>query len=357
MIALVVLAIVAFNLYLSGRPEAKTVKLVAVIRVPGPFKMGRPFVDYLAISGARLYAGYASRGLVAVLDTTTNQVIATVDGLPRASGVAVVAERNLGFASARGDNTVGAFDLTTHRLLQRIPAGNDPDAIVYDEKLHLVYVGDQEGKTGTLIDPGTRRVVDAIALGGEPEYAQADPESGLIYQNLKDTSEVVVVDPEKQAVTKRYKIAPGEGPTGLAFDAANRRLFSACRNKNLIVLNADSGEVVAVLSIGGGVDGADYDPALRRVYTANAFGTMTVIQQDSADQYHVLENAPTPLGGHSLVVDRATHRIYVAYFGSIAVYEALPQPENRTSLRRPGVEVGGGRSAARADRHKRFFPS
>jgi len=35
MIALVVLAIVAFNLYLSGRPEAKTVKLVAAIRTGG----------------------------------------------------------------------------------------------------------------------------------------------------------------------------------------------------------------------------------------------------------------------------------------------------------------------------------
>jgi DNA-binding beta-propeller fold protein YncE len=91
------------------------------------------------------------------------------------------------------------------------------------------------------------------------------------------------------------------------------------------VLNADSGEVVAVLPIGAGVDGADYDPVLHRVYTANGAGTMTVIQQDSADHYRVLENAPTHFGGHSLVVDPFTHRIYVAYFGSIAVYEPLPQ--------------------------------
>jgi hypothetical protein len=50
---------------------------------------------------------------------------------------------------------------------------------------------------------------------------------------------------------------------------------------------------------------------------------MTVIQQDSADQYRVLEDAPTRFGGHSLVVDPATHRIFVAYFGSIAVYEPV----------------------------------
>jgi YVTN family beta-propeller protein len=326
LIALLVLIIIAFNIYLSTRPAAKTVKPVAIISVPGPFQMGRPFIDYLTISGSRLYAGFASRSLVTVIDTATNQVVATVDGLPRAHGIAVVRDRNLGFASASGDNTVGAFDLTTNRLQQKIPAGLDPDAIIYDEKLHLVYVGDHDGKTGTLIDPATNEVVASVALGGEPEYPQADPDSGLIYQNLEDTSEIVVIDPQKQAVTKRYKTAPGEGPTGLALDAANRRLFSACRNKNLIVLNADSGKVVAALPIGSGVDGADYDPVLRRVYTANGAGTMTVIQQDSPDKYRVLENAPTHFGGHSLVVDRSTHRIYVAYFGSIAVYDPLPQP-------------------------------
>jgi YVTN family beta-propeller protein len=328
-VALLVVLIVAFNIYLSTRAAAKTVKPVAIISIPGPFQIGRPFIDYLTISGPRLYAGFASRGLVAVIDTATNQTLATVDGLPRAHGIAVVPDRNLGFASASGDNTVGLFDLTTNRLLQKIPGGVGPDAIIYDEKLHLVYVADHAGKTGTFIDPATNKVVASIALGGEPEYPLADSVSGLIYQNLEDSNEIVVVDGQKQAVTKRYKIAPGEGPTGLALDAANHRLFSACRNKNLVVLNADSGEIVSVLPIGAGVDGADYDPVLRRIYTANGAGTMTVIQQDSADRYRVLEDAPTHFGGHSLVVDHTTHRIYVAYFGSIAVYEPLPSFEAR----------------------------
>ncbi len=92
------------------------------------------------------------------------------------------------------------------------------------------------------------------------------------------------------------------------------------------MLNSDTGEIVADLPIGLGVDGAAYDPVLRRVYTANGVGTMTVIQQDSADRYHVLENAPTHFGGHSVVVDPVTHRIFVAFFGSVAVYEPRLQP-------------------------------
>jgi YVTN family beta-propeller protein len=325
LIAIVILAIVALNLYPRMRPAPKTVRAVTTISVSAPLQFGRSFIDYLAVGGSRLYAGYTSQGMVGVIDTATNRTIATIGGLGRVHGVALVPERNLGFASSSGDNNVNVFDLVDHKLLHKIPAGDGPDAIIYDAKAHLVYVSDHAGKTGTLIDPATQTVVATVPLGGEPEYSQVDPESGLIYQNLEDTSELVVVDPQKRAVIKRYPLAPGQGPTGLAFDPANRRLFSTCSGK-LIVLNADTGAIIAVLPIGAGTDGADYDAGLRRVYTANGIGSMTVIQQDSADRYRVLEDAPTRFGGHSLVVDPARHRIYVAYFGSVAVYEPVSQP-------------------------------
>ena len=323
-IALILLAVVALNVYLSTRPAAKTMKAAGIVSIPTPFRMGRPFIDYMTINGPRLYAGYASKGLVGVVDTSTNTTAATVDGLTRVHGIAIVADRNLGFASSSGDNVVGVFDLATNKLLQKIPAGDDPDAIIYDEPARLVYVGNHNGKTAMLIDPAALKVTATIPLGGEPEYPQADPETGLIYQNLEDTSELVVIDPQKQAITKRYKLAPGEGPTGLALDAAHHRLFSSTGNRKLIVMDTETGAIVATLPIGAGVDGAGYDPDLRRVYTANGVGTMTVIQQDSADQYHVVENAATHFGGHSLVVDPATHRVYVAYFGSIAAYDPVP---------------------------------
>jgi DNA-binding beta-propeller fold protein YncE len=325
LLAIVVLAIVGLNVYPLICPSAKTVRAVATISIPAPGQIGRPFIDYLALGESRLYAGYASHGMVGVIDTAANRTIATIGGLGRVHGVALVPERNLGFASSSGDNNVNVFDLADNKLLKKIPAGDGPDAILYDAKLHLVYVSDHAGKTGSVIDPATLTFVAAIPLGGEPEYSQADPATGLVYQNLEDTSELVVIDLQKRAVTKRYPLAPGTGPTGLAFDVPNRRLFTTCSGK-LIVLDADTGSIIAVLPIGAGTDGAAYDAGLHRIYTANGIGSMTVIQQDSADRYRVLENAPTRFGGHSLVVDPATHRIFVAYFGSIAVYDPVFQP-------------------------------
>jgi YVTN family beta-propeller protein len=325
LLAIIILAMAVLIAYPLTRPAPKTVRAVATISIPAPFQIGRSFIDYLSLRGSNLYAGYASHGMVGVIDIAANRTIATIGGLGRVHGVALVPERNLGFASSSGDNNVNVFDLAGNKLFKKIPAGDGPDAILYDAKLRLVYVSDHAGKTGSVIDPATLTVVASIPLGGEPEYSQFDPETGLIFQNLEDTSELVVIDLQMRAVIKRYSLAPGSGPTGLAFDVANRRLFTTCSGK-LIVLNADTGSIIAVLPIGAGADGAAYDAGLHRVYTANGIGSMTVIQEDSADRYRILEDAPTRFGGHSLVVDPATHRIFIAYFGSIAVYDPISQP-------------------------------
>ena len=324
LIGLAVLGLIGFYIYLSTRPTPKTIKAAGIITVPATSSSPLKFIDYMFVNGSKLYAGYTSQGVVAVIDTATNQVVAEIGDLPRSHGIAVAGDR--GFATASGDDTVGVFDVSTNKLLKKIPGGVGPDAIIYDDKLRLIYAADHAGKTGTLIDPVMMSIVGTVQLGGVAEYAQADPQSGLIYQNNEDTNELVLVDPQKQMVTQRYKLGEGTGPSGLAYDAGNRRLFVTCDNNKLVVLNADTGQVVATLPIGSGVDGASYDPELRRVYTFNGFGTMTVIQQDSADSYRVLEQATTHFGGHAGAVDPATHRIYVAYFGSIAAYDPVTNP-------------------------------
>ena len=301
----------------------KSVRLIGTIHLPG----NGGFTDYLIVApqGHTLYAGYRTENKLFVINTETNTVSASIGDLSRVCSVALVPNLHLGFSSNRGEDKLGVIDLTTNRLLRKIPGGHGPDAIIYNEAANLVCAADHEGHSLTLVDPGTEKVVATIPLGGSAEYLQADPKTGLIYQNLEDTSEVVVVDPQKREVIARYKPAPGSEPTGLALDAANRRLFCACSNEKLVVLNADNGKVIATLPIGSGVDFVAYDAALHRIYTANGgSGTMTVIRQDTADQYTVVENVPTHRGGHALAVDPETHRIYVTYGGSeILVYDSV----------------------------------
>ena len=85
----------------------------------------------------------------------------------------------------------------------------------------------------------------------------------------------------------------------------------------MAVSDYQAGKIVATVPIGKGVDGAGYDASTGNAFASNADGALTVIQQDSSDQYHVVENLPTPVGSRNMGLDPTNHRLFIvsAEFG------------------------------------------
>jgi len=103
-------------------------------------------------------------------------------------------------------------------------------------------------------------------------------------------------------------------PQGLAVDGKDLRLFVACNNQQLLVLNATNGNAVATLTTGPGDDVIDYDPERQLIYSANGagYGSLTIIQQDAnTDSYAVIQNLPTVARARSLAVDPSTGLVYL----------------------------------------------
>jgi DNA-binding beta-propeller fold protein YncE len=208
------------------------------------------------------------------------------------------------------------FDLKTLKVLGRIPAAEDADAIIYDGASNRVFTFNGDAHSSTVIDPQAGTLITNIPLGGKPEYG-ASAGDGRVYANLTDTSEVVEIDAKTATVTRRWPTAPCRQPVAMAIDTAHHRLFSGCRSGLMAISDYQSGKVVATVPIGTGMDGAGYDPASRDAFASNADGTLTVIHQDAPDQYHVVENAQTPQGSRNMGLDPSNHCIYIvsAKFG------------------------------------------
>ena len=122
----------------------------------------------------------------------------------------------------------------------------------------------------------------------------------------------------------------------MAIDSEHRRIFVVCsRNAMLVVFDIDRHQVIASLPIGSGPDVVAFDPGLNRIYAAGKGGKLTVVQQDTSDTYRKLEDISTHYGAHTLVVDPATHRVFVGYASlfnhpRIAVFSpSNPAPSNR----------------------------
>jgi DNA-binding beta-propeller fold protein YncE len=103
-------------------------------------------------------------------------------------------------------------------------------------------------------------------------------------------------------------------PRALAMDTAHERLFAACSNLRMVVLNAADGQVISVLPIGPGADTIGYDPDRGLIFTANggSDGSLTIIRQDVTDTYSVIQILPTRQNARTLAIDPANGEVYLA---------------------------------------------
>jgi DNA-binding beta-propeller fold protein YncE len=250
-----------------------------------------------------------------VVDEDRGTLLGEVTGIQGAHGTAVAQSSGHGFATQGNDQSVAMFDLKTFKVLGRIPAAEDADAIVYDSASNRVFTFNGDAHSSTVIDPAGKLITN-IPLGGKPEYG-ASAGDGKVYGNLTDISEVVEIDAKTATVARRWSTAPCKQPVSMALDTAHHRLFSGCRSGLMAISDYQAGKVVATVPIGTGVDGAGYDAASGDAFASNADGTLTVIHQDSPDQYHVAETVTTPQGSRNMGLDPTNHRVFIvsAKFG------------------------------------------
>ena len=288
--------------------------------------------DYMALDASTrlLYVTHGTQVEIVNVDTGTK--LEPIAGLKGVHGVAFAPDKGRGYISNGQGNSFTVFDLKTNKVLMEIPiAGQNPDAIIYDKFSNRVFTFNGQTANATAIDADTNKPVGTVDIGGKPEFAQTDGQ-GMIFVNNEDKSEVVAFDAKSLEVKKRWSIAPGEGPSGLAIDLKGKRLFSVC-DKVMVVSDFVNAKVVTTVPIGGGSDAVRFDPGTSLVFASNGEGTLTVIKQESADKYSVLETVTTARGARTMELDLQTHHVFVvtAEFGP-APASTKEQPRPRPAV-------------------------
>jgi YVTN family beta-propeller protein len=290
--------------------------------------------DYVAFDGADRTLYVAHNEEVVAIELATKHIIAHIPA-HGSHGVAIAREFGYGFISNGKSNTVGVFSLKTHEIVEEIPVGTKPDAIIYDSSSKRILTMNGEGDNATVVDPATKKVVGTIALGGSPEFGVADGK-GHVFVNLEDKNEVLMLDAATLSVVKRWKIIGGDAPTGLAMDIENNVLFIGCHNAKMIVMSAKDGKVLATLPIGQGVDATAYDAARKLAFSSNGDATLTIVREDPTKHFSLVGNATTERGARTMALDPATGTIYLA----TADFGATPPATKERPRPRPAIVDG-----------------
>ena len=180
---------------------------------------------------------------------------------------------------------------------------------------------------------------NAAASGkAQPTSAQASPSNQEAAPVILDWSHESRQPQSAQEAMRLFGLGSAcREPRSLAVDGAHQRVFAACDNMKLAVMNAGSGEAVTSMPIGPGTDAVGYDPGRGLIYTANggAQGTLTIVRQDVTDSYAIIQNLPTRQRARTLAVNTDTGEVYLVtdYAGV-----DLAQPGNIGSLKTRPVE-------------------
>jgi DNA-binding beta-propeller fold protein YncE len=275
---------------------------------------GAATFDYLNVdSGAkRLYVTHGTE--VVVIDTAAGTVVGRIQAGPRIHGIALVGDR--GYITNGGDATLSIVDLKTLQVLNKVttdpnnPQAN-PDAITYEPKQKEIYAFNHTGKSAAALDAATGKLNALIPLSGIAEAGQADPALGRVYVNIEDTNSVDVIDVASHKVIATWPVAPATSPTGMAIDLAAHRIFVG-GGPNTVMLDGQSGKVIASLPICAGTDATWFDPATKTVFSSCGGGNGAVtIGRVNGDTMTVVQTVETVRGARTMAFDPATRRIYV----------------------------------------------
>src|SRR5436190_8677634 len=281
------LAILASCLaFAAPTPAQEREALRLVQTIPLPDVTGR--IDHLGadVKGRRIFLAALEKNTVEVVDLASGRIARTLAGFAKPQGILYVQELDRLYVASGKDGSVKAYDGATLELASSATVSLGADAIGYDARAREIYVGSGGGDAGkengdlTVFDARTGKQVTAFATDAHAGGSVAETRGPRMFVLVPEKGQVVTIDRAARAQGAKWSIPGIEKNVAIELDEASRRIFLGVRNPaSVVVLDADSGRVVASVPAVGTLDGLSFDAANRRIYVSGGEGFVDVIQQ------------------------------------------------------------------------------
>src|SRR5436190_7419952 len=301
---------------IAAHAEQEAIKLKQTIPLPGV--EGR--IDHFALdpSGERLFVCALGNNSVEVLDLRKGERIHSITGLGAPQGIVYISELDRLFVANDKGGIFKIYDAKSFQSVGELNFKDDADNVRYDEATKKIYVGFGSGGIAT-VNAADGKQIGSIKLTAHPEAFELEKNGKRIFVNVPNSRHVAVIDRDKGEVINTWKTDLAFGNFPMALDEANHRLFIGCRMPSkLVVLDTESGNVVAGIEISGDPDDVFYDSKRHRLYAICGAGKIDTIEQADANTYKALTKTDTADGARTglFVPERDTLFIAVPHRGS-----------------------------------------
>jgi DNA-binding beta-propeller fold protein YncE len=302
---------VLFGAYALASPPAVSyhlLKKVPIAAAPG----GVEYFDYITVDAdaRRVYVSHGTE--VVVLNADDYSLVGTIGGLQRCHGVIVIKNLGKGYITDGEAQKVVIFDLKTLKVTGEVKTNQpDTDSLIYDPASKRIFTFNGNSHNTTVIDPVKETMVKTIDLVGGVEFPAVDGK-GMLYDNNEGKNDVVAIDTRTLTIKARWPTAPSGQSVSMAMDRKNRRLFSAGRNPQfLVMMDADNGKVIQSFPITAGVDANVFEPETGLLFVSTREGMIHIFHEDSPNKLSEVETVKTEYGAKTMALDPKTHNLFV----------------------------------------------
>ena len=312
-----IVALVSCYTFATVRAQtAAPLKLTQTIALPGV--EGR--IDHFAFdaAGERLFVCALGNNTVEVLDLRKGERVHSITGLGAPQGIAYIPELDRLFVANDKGGIFKIYDAKSFQPVGELNFKDDADNVRYDEGAKRIYVGFGSGGIA-IVNAVDGKQLGSITLAAHPEAFELEKNGKRIFVNVPNSRHVAVIDREKGEVVTTWKTDLAFGNFPMALDEANHRLFVGCRlPSKLVVLNTESGDIVAKIDISGDPDDVFYDSKRHRIYAICGAGKIDIIEQTDPNTYAASARVNTADGARTglFVSERDTLFVAVPHRGS-----------------------------------------
>lgn len=315
----------------KAQPQTNSLQLTATISLPDV--SGR--IDHLAYDARRQIVFIAALGnnSVEVVDLKNRKLIHSIKNLHEPQGIIFLPKINSVFVANGGNGMCDVFNTKTFQKTNSIFLGDDADNVRYDSADQKIYVGYGNGGIA-ILDADNFKILSQIKLSGHPESFQIDKQQTKIFVNIPAEKKIEVIDLAQNRVVTQWEMSDATSNFPMALNEKNQRLFIGCRYPaKMLVLDSQTGRIIATLDIDGDVDDIFYNNSSEEIYLSCGSGYVDVFKQTDVNNFFVNGKSKTHSGARTSLFIAETNLLLVASPSSINrnaqlfIYEAQEHKE------------------------------
>src|SRR6202162_5609071 len=316
----VVMLFVVFWALVTGVYAEQKPVLELIHTTPLPELKDGDFDHFTAdVAGNRLFATAEENSKVLVFDLKTNKLIHTISDLKAPHSLLYRADLKKLFVVDGDLGEIKIYETDSYKPVASVKLKEGADSSAYDPSTKYLYVvnGGKDAKLPnayiTIVDTDAGKPVGEMKIDSNDVEGMAIEKSGpRIFVVIRGNNTIEVFDRTKRTLMATWSITQeGKKPTAIVFDEDGHRLFVGPRDPGkLVVMNSDSGKIVASMPAAAMVDDMACDAVRKRIYFAGSM-FIDVFKETDADHYEQIGHIPTAFRAKTGVFVPELNRFYL----------------------------------------------